>query len=59
MANIIAIIWEFDKTLISNYMQTPMFEENGINATDFWKEVNDFPADIEKKGIRVNKDIFN
>ena len=24
MANIIAIIWDFDKTLISEYMQTPI-----------------------------------
>lgn len=26
MANIIAVIWDFDKTLIDGYMQDPMFE---------------------------------
>ncbi len=56
MANIIAIIWDFDKTLISEYMQTPIFEENNINASDFWKEVNAFPKKYEEDGIRVNKD---
>ncbi len=56
MANIIAIIWDFDKTLISEYMQTPIFKENNIEAADFWKEVNAFPDELEKKGIRVNID---
>ena len=56
MANIIAIIWDFDKTLISNYMQTPIFEEYGIDASTFWKEVNAFPHELEQKGIRVNRD---
>ena len=39
MANVIAIIWDFDKTLISEYMQTPIFEEYGIDADMFWREV--------------------
>lgn len=56
MANIIAVIWDFDKTLISEYMQTPIFEEYGIDADMFWREVNDFPKQMKEKGIRVNSD---
>ena len=56
MANIIAIIWDFDKTLISEYMQTPIFTDNDIDANEFWKEVNSFPTELESKGIRVNRD---
>ena len=26
MANIIAVVWDFDKTLITGYMQDPMFK---------------------------------
>lgn len=56
MANIIAIIWDFDKTLISEYMQTPLFEEYEIDADMFWREVNEFPVKMQEKGIRVNSD---
>lgn len=56
MANVIAVIWDFDKTLISEYMQTPIFEEYGIDSDMFWREVNDFPRKMQKANIRVNKD---
>ena len=36
----IALIWDFDKTLTHGYMQEPLFEEYGVNGTDFWNEVN-------------------
>ena len=56
MQNIIALIWDFDKTLIDGYMQDPIFEEYGVNAHSFWKVVNDMPDEYEKKGVRVNPD---
>lgn len=28
MSNIIAVVWDFDKTLIGNYMQDPIFKKN-------------------------------
>lgn len=58
MANIIAVIWDCDKTLVDGYMQDPIFEEYGIQSTDFWKEVNSKPKEYEKKGIRINKDTY-
>lgn len=57
MANIIAIIWDFDKTLIDGYMQDPMFKEYGVDAATFWKENNALPAQYQEKyKMRVNAD---
>jgi hypothetical protein len=40
---IIAILWDFDKTLISGYMQAPLFEHYCVDAVRFWDEVNALP----------------
>jgi len=56
MANIIALIWDFDKTLISEYMQTPIFNEYGIDSKDFWAEVDSLSDNPDIKGMRINKD---
>lgn len=52
--HIIACIWDFDKTLIPGYMQTPLFEEFGIDEKLFWKEVNLLPEYYARKGIKVS-----
>lgn len=56
MANVIAVIWDFDKTLIDGYMQTPIFKHYHIDEKQFWKEVNQLPAEYKKQGVQVNKD---
>ena len=43
MSNRIAIVWDFDKTLITGYMQEPIFRKYNVNGNDFWKEVNSLP----------------
>lgn len=43
MSRIIAMLWDFDKTLIRGYMQTPLFEHYGVDAIEFWNEVNALP----------------
>lgn len=58
MANIIAVIWDCDKTLIDGYMQDPIFEEYKIKSSEFWKEVNAIATQYETNGIRVNKDTY-
>ncbi len=58
MANIIAVIWDCDKTLIDGYMQDPIFEEYNIKSGDFWKQVDLIPSEYKAKGIRVNKDTY-
>ena len=44
--NVIAIIWDFDKTLIPGYMQEPIFNAYNIDAKAFWKEVNELPDSV-------------
>ena len=57
MANIIAIVWDFDKTLINGYMQDPIFKRFGIDSAKFWEEVNSLPKKYqEEQGVRVNPD---
>lgn len=54
--NIIAIIWDFDKTLIDGYMQTPIFELYNVDESQFWKEINMLKEEYTKQGIKINKD---
>ena len=36
MANIIALVWDFDKTLVNGYMVDPVFEFYNVNPKVFW-----------------------
>lgn len=57
MANIIAIVWDFDKTLVNGYMQDPIFKKYDVDAGNFWKEVNALPKKyMDEQGVRVNPD---
>jgi hypothetical protein len=57
MSNIIAVIWDFDKTLVNGYMQDPIFKEYNIDSKTFWKEVNGLPKKYEEEqGVKVNPD---
>lgn len=55
MANVIAVIWDCDQTLVDGYMQDPIFRYYKVDAKAFWREVNALPALYYKdQGIRVN-----
>lgn len=57
MANIIAIIWDFDKTLINGYMEEPIFAKFNVNSKEFWAEVNALPKKyLQEQNVRVNPD---
>lgn len=58
MANIIAVIWDCDKTLVDGYMQDPIFKRFKIDPHTFWGEVNSAPDKLRKNGIRVNGDTY-
>ncbi len=54
--NTIAIIWDFDKTLIPGYMQEPLFTKYGVDSKKFWDESNSLFQYYKERGIHVNKD---
>ena len=57
MSNIIAVIWDFDKTLVDGYMQDPIFEKYDVDAKKFWEEVNSLPDKYwNDQKVKVNKD---
>lgn len=56
MQNIIAVIWDFDKTLVNGYMQDPIFEDYGVDGSEFWREVNALPQKYKDEGVKINPD---
>ncbi len=50
---IVAVIWDFDKTLIPGYMQTPLFRHYGVNEEKFWREVAGLPEFYKKRGLEL------
>jgi hypothetical protein len=54
--NVIAVIWDFDHTLSPHYMQTPLFQEYGIDEGAFWQEVDALPAYYARAGVHVQRD---
>lgn len=54
--NTIALIWDFDKTLVNGYMQEPIFRKYGINGREFWTEVNALAKQYADRNIKVNPD---
>ena len=51
LQNIIACIWDFDKTLSPGYMQAPIFEHYNVDAKKFWKEVEQLPDFYKSNGL--------
>lgn len=54
--NVIALIWDFDKTLIPGYMQDPIFAKYNIDGASFWREVNALPEHYRGVGVNVHPD---
>lgn len=46
----IAVIWDFDKTLIPGYMQEPLFKHYKVDGRTFWREVNSLPKHLRREG---------
>ena len=55
--NIIACIWDFDKTLIPEYMQSPLFRRYGIDEPTFWNETNNLVGHYRKRGYHLSPEI--
>jgi hypothetical protein len=54
--NVIALVWDFDKTLIPGYMQDPIFAAYNIDDRSFWREVNALPGYFARQGVTVHPD---
>jgi hypothetical protein len=55
--NVIAIIWDFDKTLTPSYMQAPLFKRFKVDERRFWDEVNGLEQFYRDRGVyNVSKD---
>ena len=55
--NIIACIWDFDKTLIPEYMQSPLFRRYGVNEPNFWNETNNLVSHYHQRGYQLSGEI--
>jgi hypothetical protein len=55
--NTIACIWDFDKTLIPEYMQSPLFRRYGVNEPAFWHETNNLVGHYKKRGYQLSGEI--
>ncbi len=56
LQNVIAVIWDFDRTLSPQYMQKPLFEAYDVDENTFWEQVGRLPAYYRKAGIHVQRD---
>ena len=54
--NVIAIVWDFDGTLIRGNMQAPLFRDYGIDPDAFWAEVDGLPERYGRQGLRMARD---
>lgn len=55
--NIIACIWDFDKTLIPDYMQSPLFRYYGVDEANFWTETNSMVERYRQRGYHISGEI--
>ena len=52
----IAFIWDFDRTLIPGNQQDPLFAEYGVDADEFWREVDGLSRFYETRGVKIGRD---
>lgn len=51
----IAVIWDFDETLIPGSMQKPILEEYEVDEARFWEEVNGLPKYYADRDTTINR----
>ncbi len=51
--NVIAVIWDFDKTLIPGNMQAPLFRHYDIDEVAFWAEVDGLEEFYRSHGSKL------
>lgn len=56
IGNVVAVIWDFDQTLIPGYQQGPLFEEFEVSGEQFWNEVDKLEDFYRKQELVVSRD---
>jgi hypothetical protein len=54
IGNVIAVLWDFDQTLIPGYQQAPLFDEYGVEGRTFWSEVNGLVDHYRAQRVQVS-----
>jgi hypothetical protein len=54
---VIALVWDFDRTLIPGNMQDPIFDAYDVDPAVFWAEVDGLVEYYGRQGIRIQRDI--
>lgn len=54
--NVIAFIWDFDKTLTHGYMQDPLFDAYSVDRHAFWEEVGGLSEYYAAADLKVSRD---
>jgi hypothetical protein len=54
---VIAVLWDFDRTLIPSNMQGPLFAEYGVDEEAFWREVDGLVEYHAAHGERIARDL--
>jgi hypothetical protein len=54
---VIALVWDFDRTLIPGNMQDPIFDRYDVDADAFWGEVDGLVDFYARQGVRIQRDI--
>ena len=54
---VIALVWDFDRTLRPGNMQDPIFERYDVDSAVFWAEVDGLVDYYQRQGIRIQRDI--
>ena len=55
--NVIAIIYDCDKTLIPDYMQKPLFEKYGVDENSFWQECSEMTKHYSELDINLDDEL--
>ena len=56
--NIIAILWDFDCTMIPGYMQKPLFEHYQVDERRFWRRIDDQVEKCRQSGIQAMNEMI-
>ncbi len=55
--NVIAFVWDYDRTLVPGNQQDPIFEEYDVDAGEFWAEVDGLVDYYAARGVRASRDL--